>query len=182
MDTLREYFRNIVLSEQQVAADFQNKGGKLTVADIKQGMMNAKAGKYLAFALGQEEYGLAILDVREIIGLMAITSVPGVPECIKGVINLRGKIIPVIDLRLRFGMPKLDYTKETCIIVLNVADTLMGILVDHVSEVLDINQEQLAPVPQFGSRVRTDFITALGKINDKIKILLNIEKVLIDID
>ena len=92
----------------------------------------AKEGKYLTFALGHEEYGLEILGVREIIGLMEITAVPQVPEYVKGVINLRGKVIPVIDLGLKFLLSRQEYTKETCIIVINVQNTLMGIVVDRV--------------------------------------------------
>jgi len=138
----------------------------------------AKEGKYLTFALGHEEYGLEILGVREIIGLMDITGVPQVPEYVKGVINLRGKVIPVIDLRLKFGMPKQDYTNETCIIVINVMNTLMGIVVDRVCEVLDISGDNIEPAPSFGTKLHTDFITGMGKIGDKVKILLDIEKVL----
>jgi len=138
----------------------------------------AKEGKYLTFALGHEEYGLEILGVREIIGLMEITAVPQVPDYVKGVINLRGKVIPVIDLRLKFGMPKHDYTNETCIIVLNVNNSLMGIAVDRVCEVLDISQDNIEPAPSFGNKVHTDFITGMGKIGDKVKILLDIDKVL----
>jgi purine-binding chemotaxis protein CheW len=138
----------------------------------------AREGKYLTFALGHEEYGLEILGVREIIGLMEITAVPQVPECVKGVINLRGKVIPVIDLRLKFGMSKQDYTNETCIIVLNVNNTMMGIIVDRVCEVLDIQQQNIEPAPSFGTKLKTDFITGMGKIGDKVKILLAIEKVL----
>ena len=138
----------------------------------------AKEGKYLTFALGHEEYGLEILQVREIIGLMEITAVPQVPSYVKGVINLRGKVIPVIDLRLKFGMKELEHTRETCIIVLNVNNTLMGILVDRVREVLDIAKDNIEPTPAFGAKVSTDFITGVGKVGDKVKILLNIEKIL----
>lgn len=138
----------------------------------------AKAGKYLTFALGHEEYGLGILDVREIIGLMDITSVPKVPDYVKGVINLRGKVIPVIDLRLKFLLPKVDYTNETCIIVLNVGSTLMGIVVDRVCEVLDIMQDNIEPPPSFEKNADAGFITGMGKVGDKIKILLDICNVL----
>ena len=143
----------------------------------------AKAGKYLTFALGHEEYGLEILQVREIICLMEITAVPDVPGYVKGVINLRGKIIPVIDLRLKFGMPKVDYTAETCTIILSVSNTLMGIIVDRVCEVLDIAQENIEPPPTFGSKLNASSMIGMGKVGDKVKILLNIEKVLtVDID
>ena len=147
-------------------------------AELKIMQAAAKEGKYLTFALGHEEYGLEILEVREIIGLMEITAVPQVPDYVKGVINLRGKIIPVIDLRLKFGMERINYTNETCIIVLNVNSTLMGIVVDRVCEVLDISQDNIEPAPSFGSKVQTDFITGMGKVGDKVKILLAIEKVL----
>ena len=138
----------------------------------------AKEGKYLTFALGKEEYGVEILTVREIIGLMDITAVPQVPKYVKGVINLRGKVIPVIDLRLKFDMESIDYTNETCIIVINVEQTLMGVVVDRVCEVLDIGQEAIEPAPSFGQKLKTDFILGMGKIGEKVKILLNIEGVL----
>ena len=132
----------------------------------------------MPFVLGNEEYGLEILKVREIIALIDITMVPNVPAYVKGVINLRGKIIPVIDLRLKFSMEQVAYTGETCIIVLNVSERLMGIVVDRVSEVLDITQEQIEPTPHFSSRVHADFILGMGKVGNKVNILLNIEKIL----
>ncbi len=135
-------------------------------------------GKYLTFVLGEEEYGLEILKVREIIGVMEITSVPQTPEFIKGVINLRGKVIPVIDLRLKFSMEPAEYTEETCIIVVDIGKALMGILVDTVSEVLDIAVDQIEPPPSFGSKIQTEFILGMGKIKGKVKILLEIDKVL----
>lgn len=135
-------------------------------------------GKYLTFVLGGEEYGLEILKVREIIGLMDITSVPQTPVFIKGVINLRGKVIPVIDLRLKFGMEEAEPTDETCIIVVDIGGSLMGIFVDTVSEVLDVTADQIEPPPSFGSAIDTVFILGMGKIKGKVKILLDIEKVL----
>lgn len=135
-------------------------------------------GKYLTFILNNEEYGLEILRVREIIGLMDITPVPQVPTYIKGIINLRGKIIPVVDLRLKFGMPEAEYTKETCTIVVDIDNRLMGIIVDTVSEVLDISGEDIEPTPTLGSGIKTDFILGMGKIKGKVKILLDINKVL----
>lgn len=139
---------------------------------------SSHSGKYLSFVLGDEEYGLKILKVREIIGLMEITSVPQTPEFIKGVINLRGKVIPVIELRLKFGMEPAEYTEETCIIVVDIGQSMMGILVDTVSEVLDITADQIEPPPVFGSKINTEFILGMGKIKDKVKILLEIDKVL----
>ncbi len=142
------------------------------------GAAKAKEGKYLTFVLGHEEYGLEILKVREIISVMEITEVPQVPAFIKGVINLRGKVIPIIDLRLKFGMSAMDYTRETCIIVVNVRDLLLGIVVDTVAEVLDIMEKDIDPSPAFGSAVRTDFILGMGKVKGKVKILLDIDRVL----
>lgn len=140
------------------------------------------AGKYLTFQLGPEVYGLEILKVQEIIGLMHITHVPRTPKFVRGVINLRGKVLPVIDLRSKFGMDEIDDTSQTCIIVLQVStennSIVMGILVDSVSEVVDINANQLEPAPNFGSSIDTAFIMAIGKIVDKVVILLDVDKVL----
>ena len=138
----------------------------------------AKEGKYLTFVLGHEEYGLEILKVREIISVMEITEVPQVPPFIKGVINLRGKVIPIIDLRMKFGMAPIEYTRETCIIVVNVHELLLGIVVDTVAEVLDIPEKDIDPAPTFGGSIKTDFILGMGKVKGKVKILLDIEKVL----
>jgi purine-binding chemotaxis protein CheW len=137
-----------------------------------------RAGKYLTFSLAGEEYGLEILKVREIIGMMDITAVPRTPPFIKGVINLRGKVIPVVDLRLKFGMPEAQTTDETCIIVVQVGQVEMGILVDNVSEVLDIQGQDIEDAPTFGTDVNTDFILGMGKANGKVTILLDIGKVL----
>ena len=138
----------------------------------------AREGKYLTFALGREDYGLEILKVREIIGIMNITAVPQVPVYVKGVINLRGKVIPVIDLRLKFGMPSIDITPETCIIIVNLKDVLIGIIIDRVKEVLEIKQDKIEASPNFGADVHTDFILGIAKFNDSVKILLNIERIL----
>ena len=135
-------------------------------------------GKFLTFILGNEVYGIEILKAREIIGLMDITTVPQTPEYMKGVINLRGKVIPVIDLRLKFGMPEEEHTQETCVIVVEVNNTSLGIIVDSVSEVSDINGREIEDAPSFGQGIDTSFIMALGKVKDKIIILLDIEAVL----
>jgi purine-binding chemotaxis protein CheW len=141
-----------------------------------------KSGKYLTFMLGDEEYGLEILRVREIIGLMSITEVPRTPPYVRGVINLRGKIIPVVDLRVKFGMETVDVTEETCIIVvdiiLNEEQIEMGILVDKVSEVLDILGEDIEDAPAFGTGFDSDFILGMAKVKESVKILLNIGSVL----
>ncbi len=139
-------------------------------------MANEK--KYLTFDLNDDEYGLEILQVREIIGLMGITALPEVPAYVKGVINLRGKIIPIIDLRLKFGMPSAAFTNETCIIVLCLRNAPIGILVDKVREVLDIKEENIESVPSFGTSVHAEYIRGIGKAGENIKILLDIDKVL----
>ncbi len=145
-----------------------------------------KEGKYLTFALAREEYGLEILKVREIIGYMDITAVPQTPDYVKGVINLRGQVIPVIDLRAKFGMETTETTEETCIIVVEINQSgrkfSTGIVVDHVQEVLDIAGEDIEDAPKFDSSVNTDFILGMGKIGDSVKILLDIDKVLSSTD
>ena len=139
-------------------------------------------GKYLTFALEPEEYGLEILKVREIIGYMDITAVPQTPHHVKGVINLRGQVIPVIDLRAKFGMETAEVTEQTCIIVVETSQGnrkfSTGIVVDRVQEVLDIAGEDIEEAPQFGSSVNTDFILGMGKIGESVKILLDIDRVL----
>ncbi len=141
-----------------------------------------KEGKYLTFALGAEEYGLEILKVREIIGYMDITAVPQTPGYVKGVINLRGQVIPVVNIRTLFGMETKDITEETCIIVVEVQRNnrtfSTGVVVDQVSEVLDIDGDVIEEAPQLGSSVKTDFILGMGKVNDTVKILLDIDRVL----
>lgn len=140
----------------------------------------AQEGKYLTFALGKEDYGIEILKVREIIGMINITSIPHMPNYVKGVINLRGKVIPVINLRLKFGMPEIEAMAETCIIVITINDLLIGLIIDRVREVLDIKQNNIEPPPNFNNTHQTDFILGMGKVGDKVKILLNIEKILGD--
>ena len=141
-----------------------------------------KEGKYLTFVLANEEFGLEILKVREIIGYMDITSVPQTPDYVKGVINLRGQVIPVVDLRRKFGMESIDITENTCIIVVEIMQGSRrfqtGIVVDMVSEVLDIAAGDIEDSPQFGSSVDTDFIFGMGKIGDSVKMLVDIDKVL----
>ncbi len=144
---------------------------------------NKLAGKYMTFKLSHEEYGLEILKVREIIGLMDITRVPRTPEFVRGVINLRGKVIPVVDLRLKFGMPKIEATDQTVIIVVQYGhrntDLTMGILVDEVVEVLDIMADNIEPPPSFGTgAIETDFILGVGKADKRMIFLLDIGMVL----
>lgn len=142
----------------------------------------AFAGKHLTFKLADEEYGLPVLKVREIIKMMSITAVPQVPSYVKGVVNLRGKVIPVVDLRLKFGFRPQDYSERTCIIVVEVAlpasRVMMGIVVDAVSEVLNIAGDEIEETPEFGGRVSTDYIKAIAKIRGTVKILLDLDRVL----
>ena len=144
--------------------------------------MKDRAGKYLTFKLGVEEYGLEILKVQEIIKMMEITKVPRTPDFVRGVINLRGKVIPVVDLRLKFGMERRETTDKTCVIVVQVSHAggalTMGTIVDEVSEVLDIHAGQIEPAPEFGTSVDTDFILGMGKVGKKVIMLLGIDKVL----
>jgi len=145
-------------------------------------MEDSKAGKYLTFKLAEEDYGISLLKVREIIGMMPITSVPRTPDFIKGVINLRGKVIPVTDLRRRFDMPETDYTDRTCIIVVEIRTaecTLqMGIVVDAVTEVLPVREEEIEPAPEFGASVDTRYILGMANMENTVKILLDIDRVL----
>ncbi|MEN6576335.1 MAG: chemotaxis protein CheW [Phycisphaerales bacterium] len=138
--------------------------------------------KYLTFALGAEEYGLEILKVREIIGYMDITAVPQTPSYVKGVVNLRGQVIPVVDLRAKFGMETTEVTDQTCIIVVEISQTgrkfNTGIIVDRVQEVLDIAGTNIEEPPQFGASVDTDFILGMAKVGESVKILLDIDRVL----
>ncbi len=141
-----------------------------------------KTGKYLTFSLKEEEYGIGILKVKEIIGMMPVTSVPRTPDFVKGVINLRGKVIPVVDLRLKFSMESIDYTDRTCIIVVEIdsdaATVLIGIVVDAVSEVLNINESEIEETPQFGTSLHTEYILGMAKMEGSVKILLDIDRVL----
>jgi len=142
----------------------------------------AAAGKYLTFALAQEEYGLLVMKVREIIKIMDITAVPQVPGHIKGVINLRGKVIPIVDLRLKFGLPVQEYTERTCIIVAEVEidqrQVMLGIIVHSLSEVLNIALDEIEPAPDFGERLDTAYMQGIAKIKGKVKILLDLDRVL----
>jgi len=137
-------------------------------------------GKYLTFSLEDEEYGIAIVKVKEITQMMSITPVPHTPHFVKGVVNLRGKVIPVIDLRLRFNMNETEYTDRTCIIVVEiVTDEVIqiGNVVDSVTEVLNVTEENIEETPTFGTKVDTEYILGLANIDGKVKILLDIDSV-----
>jgi purine-binding chemotaxis protein CheW len=144
--------------------------------------MVARSGKYLTFELGGEVYGLEILKVQEIIGMMNVTRVPRTAPYVRGVINLRGKVIPVIDLRLKFGLEAREDTERTCIIVVQVAradhQVTMGIIVDEVSEVLDLGADQIEPTPSLGASVDTEFILGMGKVGQRVLTMLDMDAML----
>ena len=141
-----------------------------------------REGKYLTFTMAEEDYGIGILKIKEIIGMQDITSVPQTPEFVKGVINLRGKVIPVIDLRLKFCMEATEYDERTCIIVVEIEGEAnivqIGIVVDSVSEVLNIKGEEIEDSPTFGTKLDTDYILGMAKMEGGVRILLDIDKVL----
>jgi purine-binding chemotaxis protein CheW len=145
-----------------------------------------RGGKYLVFHLGREEFGIRVLKVREIMGIQDITAVPQTPSHIKGVINLRGKVIPVVDLRLKFGMPSEEYNPRTCIIVVQIrgeaGPMLMGIVVDGVAEVLNLAASEIENTPDFGDGTATPYLLGMAKVKGKVKILLEIDQVLASLD
>jgi purine-binding chemotaxis protein CheW len=151
------------------------------VAGEAERIVAAKAGKYLTFQLGEEVYGIGILQVQEIIGLMRVTHVPQTPGFIRGVINLRGKVIPVVDMRLKFGLDAHEDTERTCTIVVQVGReagrVTIGIVVDEVSEVLRIEEGHIEPPPSFGRSVNTDFLLGMGKVGEKVIMLLDVDRV-----
>lgn len=142
----------------------------------------SRTGKYLVFQLAKEEFGVHVMKVREIMGLQDITAVPQTPAYVKGVINLRGKVVPVIDLRAKFLLPEAEYTQRTCVVVLQVAagsaSLLMGVIVDGVSEVLNLQESEVEDTPEFGGGATVPYILGLAKVKGKVKILLDIDEVL----
>lgn len=137
-----------------------------------------RAGKYLAFHLGPEEFGIPVLSVREIMGLQDITAVPQTPAHVRGVLNLRGKVIPVIDLRLKFGLPQVEYSQRTSIIVVKIDELLMGVVVDGVSEVLNLTSAEVEDTPDFGTGITTPYLLGMAKTKGKVRMLLDIDQVL----
>ncbi|MBO6793847.1 MAG: purine-binding chemotaxis protein CheW [Balneolaceae bacterium] len=140
-----------------------------------------KGGKFLSFFLGNEEYAIEILKVQEIIGLLPITPVPKMPDYVRGVLNLRGKIVPIMNLRVRFGLHTIEDTEETCIIVIQEEKHLMGIVVDKVSEVADLKAEQIEKIPSFGITGNSEYLTGIGKLEDSVKMILDVHKVVFDV-
>jgi purine-binding chemotaxis protein CheW len=141
-----------------------------------------REGKYLTFSLEREEYGIGIRKVKEIVGMIRITPIPQTPDFVMGVVNLRGKVIPVVDLRLRFGMDAAEYTERTCIIVVEIDSRggflRIGIVVDSVTEVLNIRSADIEDTPKFGVSLNTDYILGVAKTGGGVKILLDIDQVL----
>ena len=136
--------------------------------------------KYLTFHLAGEDYGLDIAYVTEIIGIQKITEVPDMPNFVKGVINLRGKVIPVMDVRLRFHLPERDYDERTCIVVVDINTTAVGLVVDQVNEVADIPEAQVEPPPRTTKGATSRFLKGMGKVDEEVRILLNVDKLLYD--
>ncbi|MGE5328671.1 MAG: chemotaxis protein CheW [Deltaproteobacteria bacterium] len=141
---------------------------------------DTQKGRHLTFTLGKEDYGIEIKYVTEIIGLQPITEVPDLPDYVRGVINLRGKIIPVMDVRLRFRKEARDYDDRTCIIVVDISNILIGLIVDRVREVATILEENISPPPNLGKSQHNKYIKGIGKINEDVKLLLDCDKLLND--
>jgi purine-binding chemotaxis protein CheW len=148
--------------------------------DLLEAQEDTQEGKYLTFSLGKEEYGIGIRHVTEIIGIQNVTDLPDMPVYVKGVINLRGKVIPVIDVRLRFGLEERPYDERTCIVVVTIRNTAVGLIVDSVSEVADIAANQIEPPPQIRKGQGSRYVEGLGHVGDTVKILLNIRDLLYD--
>jgi len=154
----------------------------MNASTLESTSLGALAGKYLTFTLGDESYGVPVLKVREIIRLTPITSVPQMPDYVKGVINLRGKVIPVVDLRLKFGLARAESNERTCTVVVQVElagqnKTLMGLIVDGVEEVVQIGAQDIESTPDFGSSLDTAYILGMAKVKNAVKALLDIDKV-----
>lgn len=156
------------MSQQQTSASAEPSGNPVSQV----------LNEFLTFRLGSEEYGIDILKVQEIRGYDAITQIANSPEFIKGVVNLRGIIVPIIDMRIKFKLGKAEYDQFTVVIILNVSGRVMGIVVDGVSDVISLGMDQLRPTPEFGSVIDTEYIKGLGTVDERMLILLDIEKLM----
>lgn len=152
------------------------------IEDILETEEDTQKGRFLTFSLGKEEYGIEIRYVTEIIDIQQIVEIPNLPDYIKGVINLRGKIIPVMDMRLRFKKKEKAYTDRTCIIIIDIEDLCIGLIVDSVSEVLSIREADIAPPPELDSNRTSKYIKAMGKVANTVKLILDCDKLLLDED
>ena len=151
------------------------------VKELKdQAGLSTDGNQFLTFSLGDELYGVDILRVQEIKGYTAVTKIPNTPSHIKGVLNLRGTIVPIVELRTRFGLPTIDYTMFTVIVVVVVQDKVMGLVVDAVSDVLEIAKKDIQSAPEFGNKVDTSFLNGIGKSGEKLVSLLDIDRLLLD--
>lgn len=172
--------RLLIMVQEERGFTVMHEQGKRT--DREPGANKSREGKYLSFFLGCEEYGISILKVKEIIGMIQVTPIPQTPDYVKGVLNLRGKVIPVIDLRLRFGMNRAEYTDRTCIVVVEVGSSSgslhIGTVVDSVSEVINIKSSDIEDTPGFGMTLSTEYILGMAKMAGGVRILLDIDKVL----
>lgn len=164
------------MSDQSAAAETIN----TKLADDGFGDEDTMKDKYLTFRIGEEEFAIEIACVIEIVGIQKITQVPDMPNFVKGVINLRGQVIPVVDVRLRFKMPERDYDERTCVIVVRMKDVLIGLVVDRVNEVRDIPEDAVSPPSKIIAGEANRYVKGMGKLGDEVKILLDVEKLLFD--
>ncbi|MFA5340358.1 MAG: chemotaxis protein CheW [Clostridia bacterium] len=139
---------------------------------------NSSRDMYLTFKIEEEEYGFDISSVTEIVGMQPVTPIPEAANYIKGIINLRGRIIPVIDLRLKFGKPEKEYNERTCIIVISYGDMTIGFIVDNVSEVITLKEDQLVPLPSYGKDLTSNYVKTIGKADNGIKLLLDCNRII----
>lgn len=141
---------------------------------------DTQSDRFLTFALGDEEFGIEIRYVTEIIGMQPISTLPEIPDHVKGIVNLRGKIIPVIDMRLRFKKPAIDYNDRTCIIIIDTESFSVGLIVDSVAEVLVIGEDQIVPPPNYRTGIHNRYLKGIGKIDGHVKLLLDCEMLFLD--
>ncbi|MCE0732004.1 chemotaxis protein CheW [Halomonas sp. G15] len=150
----------------------------LTNPSLDAATLEAQSREFLVFSLGEEEYAIDILKVQEIRGYENVTRIANAPDFIKGVTNLRGVIVPIVDLRIKFHLDKVEYGGQTVVIVVNVADRVVGIVVDGVSDVMTLTPEQIKPAPEFGVTLSSDFLSGLGSLEDRMLVLVDIDKLL----
>ena len=160
------------MATAKTAATAENAGAPQVVAAIKQ------ANEFLTFTLGKEEYGVEILKVQEIRSYEVPTTIANAPEFLKGVVNLRGVIVPIVDMRIKFGLGSAEYNQFTVVIILNVAHRVVGMVVDSVSDVLQLSGEQIREAPQFGASLDAEYITGLGTVDERMLILVDLEKLM----
>jgi purine-binding chemotaxis protein CheW len=150
--------------------------------NVAENLLVEESNQYVTFRLDEEEYGVDILNVQEIIGITNFTRVPYLPGFIKGVINLRGIVVPVIDLRIRFNLEAIDYNERTCIVIVKVLERVVGMVVDEVTEVVEIDEEMIDETPSFGEGVSTEFIDGLGKIDERLVVILKVDNLLSEVE